>query len=217
MDFDNPITQSFSTGLAERSVSMELVERIRSGDRAAIGELLELHQDRLRRIVRARIGRSATSYFQSMDIVQQTYLVACRKLPDFKPRGPGSTLHWLGRLAERQILDAMRWHQADKRDARQNRSIDVRDSAGEQAFELPGRDMDPGKRLDDQELAKHIDEAVQGLTEQQREVVLLRWYCGETDWRELADELGNNVKALKQLERRAMMSVAEHLQRRGYG
>lgn len=83
-----------------------LARRARKGDRQALNRLLERHQERVYRIVRIRMGARLRAALEPSDIVQETFLVAARRIGDFEPRGRDSVVQWLARIAEHQIHDA---------------------------------------------------------------------------------------------------------------
>ena len=96
--------------------SLELLRRARDGDERALGVLLLRYQDRLRRIVRILLGPRLRELEESMDVVQETYLVALREIGTFEPRSHGAILGWLTAITRNRIGDAWRKETAQKRD-----------------------------------------------------------------------------------------------------
>jgi RNA polymerase sigma-70 factor (ECF subfamily) len=92
-----------------------LLTRAMDGDRDALIDLLEA----LGPYVRARIVPKITGHlrtsFDEDDVMQITYIEAVTKLDRFKGGGVGGFLAWLTRLAENNLIDAIRMLEASKR------------------------------------------------------------------------------------------------------
>jgi RNA polymerase sigma-70 factor (ECF subfamily) len=188
---------------------MYLVGRAQDGDREALDHLLERYQDRLRRIVRVRLGQRLSGHVEIMDIVQETCEVAARRIQNLELHSPASILHWLSRIAENKIHDAYNYHFAQKRDRRRDQRIDAaRDdesTAGPPA--LQGSTTLPDERAWKKELREILDDALSTMPDDQREVILQRDYCG-ADWEQVAEALGrDNVHAAQELHRRAWIRL----------
>ncbi len=193
--------------------SLELLRQARAGDRAALGELLERHRERLRRIVRLRMGAGLRGVLDSVDLVQETYLAATRGFPGFEGEARGSLIHWLARIAENQVRDAADRWSAQRRDHAREISLGGQGSASGEAREAPGRDPTPSEEAGARELRELYDACVAELAPNHREIVLLRDYelC---EWPEVAARLGAGVHAAQELHRRARLRLAEALERR---
>jgi DNA-directed RNA polymerase specialized sigma24 family protein len=86
--------------------SLDLVLRAQGGDQASLNRLCERYYDRVRRIVRLRLGSRLRESVDSGDILQETFLAAVRSIENFEMREEASLINWLSRLAERQIITA---------------------------------------------------------------------------------------------------------------
>ncbi|MFZ4575797.1 MAG: RNA polymerase sigma factor [Phycisphaerales bacterium] len=97
------------------------LERALSGDRDAVVALLEALAPR----VRGRLAAKITGGYQSMidvdDVMQITYLEAFLKLKRFTKGDSSAFLAWLTRLAENNLIDAIRAIDAAKRPGPKNR------------------------------------------------------------------------------------------------
>ncbi len=206
----------------ELAESLELVRRGRQGDRAALNDLVLRYQDRVRRIVSIRIGSRLRGVLDSLDLAQDTWAAALRGLPDFEPRGHGSIIRWLARIAENQVLDAADRLHAARRDVRRERA---------------GSEADPGSRADSpsdaapavfpaapgptpsedasrRELRANYDACVARLDPVHRDVILLRDYA-MLEWTEVCEQLGRpNVHATQELYRRAQLKLGGLLRTR---
>ena len=106
MNAPDPLQTSFAEDLPDPTQSVDLLAQAQNGDQDALSALLDRYQGRLHRIVRVRLGARLRTRVESMDIVQEAYAVAMRKIGDLELRGPGSILNWLARIAEHKIHDA---------------------------------------------------------------------------------------------------------------
>ncbi len=205
----DPLQSSIDSDLPELTESMYLVGRAQAGDREALDNLLGRYQDRLRRIVRVRLGPNLSGHVEIMDIVQETCAVAARRIEHLELHSPASILQWLSRIAENKIRDAYDYHFAQKRDRRRDRRIDPqRDDESTAAHPaLQGSTTMPDERAWKKELREILDEALSLMPEDQREVILQRDYCG-ADWEHVARQLDRpNVHAVQELHRRAWIRL----------
>jgi len=195
--------------------SVELVHAARAGDGRALNELLARYGERLRRIVRVKMGAEARRAAESMDIVQETLAVAARKLGTFEPRDHASILRWLAQIAENQIHDLVERERAEKRDGRRTRSLEPADSQElRDRIEPAGREETPSLDLARRELEAVYDECVGELSDAQRELVLKHQY-EDASWDAIAAETGaTSANAAKEMHRRATVKLAELLRRR---
>lgn len=187
--------------------SLALLARARQGDEGALHELLSRYQDRLRRIVHIQLGGSALrQVHDSMDFVQETFLAALPKIRDLEPRSAASLLHWLSLIAINQIRDARDHQHAAKRDARRNVPLTALAASTSGSVQLPASDTDPGVAAARREVRALLDDAVAALPDDQRRVVVLRDYCGES-WERIAAELHRENGAARQLHQRAWIRL----------
>lgn len=192
------------------SESIGLIGRAQRGDQEAVAALLVRYEERLRRIVRIRMGARLRATMDSVDIVQDVFVAAANQLSQAEFKHSGAVLNWLACIAQRRLLDEKRRMHAIKRDIGRNRALD---------FELDGSSIgwapaDPGDSPSQvaarSELGELIDSTLCELDEPHREVILLRHYCGGA-WPEVASELGRSVGATQELHRRARMRLREKL------
>src|SRR5262245_29002800 len=91
-------------------LTLQLVRRVQSGDRAALQPLFERYYDRVRRIARVRLGAGLRQRMDSGDIVQETFIAALSGFDRFELRDEASLLQWLAVLLENRIRDAADWN-----------------------------------------------------------------------------------------------------------
>lgn len=202
-----PTTLPGSGEFPEINRSLELLARAKDGDHAALNDLFARYQDRLRRIVRIRMGAQVRCWFESMDIVQGTYAAAMEHLHEFEPRDTSSLLHWLSAIALNQIRGRARHAKAGRRDRRREVPLAPAGHSDSGGFDpAPPRSDDPVHDLWMEEVREILDDAVGKLPEDQREVVLLHDYYG-SGWEEIARNLDRSVQAAQQLHYRAWIRL----------
>jgi RNA polymerase sigma-70 factor (ECF subfamily) len=200
-----------SSELPSLEQSLELVRRAREGDRVALGELLTRYQDRLRRIIQIRLGPRLRGQIESMDIVQNAFVVAIRRLEDIELRDRASVLKWLTRVATHQLNDAVDRFGAQKRTGVTNLGTDRTSSEDRRRFEPSAADTPPDQAAARNEFRALLDEAVAALPERGREAVLLRDYH-DGEWEFVAREIGApSIEAAQRAYHRAWARLRETL------
>jgi RNA polymerase sigma-70 factor (ECF subfamily) len=166
----------------------ELLARIHDGHDAAVAELFSRHRDQLRRALALRIDPRLAPRVDVSDILQETYLEATRRLPDYLIKPAMPFYLWLRWLANEQLLMARRRHEADKRDiGREAIGLPV-DSSAQFMNGLIGRAPSPSHALAAEELADRLQAALQQLDVDEREIILIRHFEQMTN-REIAQLL----------------------------
>lgn len=187
--------------------SAELIARARAGDGVAWDELVQRHQERLLRIVRIRLGSGGLRRFlESADVVQETWRAALGGLGGARARDEDELARWLAAIATNEIRDQVDALRAARR------ARDREEPLGEDSLHQPAdAGVGPATRAEAAEVRDLLDQAVAELAPDDREVVLLRDYCG-ADWTAIAARLGRpSVHAAQQLHQRAWIRVRRRL------
>lgn len=99
-----------------------LIHRAVAGDTDALSALLERHGPYVRRRVAGQIPPRWRSVLSAEDVVQETYIDAFLDIGGFTPGVDGdSFVGWLITLAKRNLVDAIRMLEAEKRGGRRKR------------------------------------------------------------------------------------------------
>jgi RNA polymerase sigma-70 factor (ECF subfamily) len=178
-----------------RADDQELLTAVRSGDEAALRELLARHASSVFRFATKMCGNRD----DAQDVAQETLLAAVRGAKDL--RGAASFSTWLYAVA-RSFCIKMRRRR--KHEPREHASLD--DALAETAGGVTAPYEDAAAR----ELAAALDSAVGALEEKYREVILLRDVEGLSA-SEVAEVLGISVDAVKSRLHRARSAVRAHL------
>lgn len=174
------------------SVSMDLVQRIQDGDRAAWNELYERYHDQLLLSVRMRMGANLRRYLQSEDIFQSVALEAFQSLGRFEYRGEGSLERYLRTLVVNKLRDRADTFGADKRSGAVPLDPGTADS-------IPAR----APSYHDAERYERLERALKAMPEEQRELIVLRKLEGLSS-QEAAAHLGMSDDATRKAFSRAM-------------
>jgi len=201
--------------------SIELVQRAQGGDPVALDRLFERYYERVRRIVRLRMGRELRRSVDSGDILQETFQVAVRSFDSFQVRDEASLINWLSKLAERQVLSAAAHHRARKRDKRREVLIsdvgsrDASKAGSSMPMDLAASTTGPLEHLSAAEQTEIVEDCIRGLEEEQRELIILRDYAGAS-WDTVARETGRPSEAAARMAHsRAVIELAKRIRARG--
>ncbi|GJM23040.1 MAG: hypothetical protein DHS20C15_29550 [Planctomycetota bacterium] len=195
----------------EPDQTLQLVHRAQAGDREALDALFARYEDRVRAIVRMRLGRRLRQRVESGDILQNTFMAALEGLDRFEVRNEASFIAWLSRIAEYQIRDAADFHRAAKRDLDREQMLppgpEELGRLSEQGEHAPAAEA----LADDAEQRSLVEDCVAGLPEPQRELIILRDYVGAA-WKQIAEETGcPSADAARMRHATAMVALAKSL------
>jgi RNA polymerase sigma-70 factor (ECF subfamily) len=166
----------------------ELLSLARQGRDDALAELFRRHREPLRRALALRLGDRLARRVDVSDVLQETYLEAARRLPDYLSESAMPFYLWLRWLAREQLLMCRRRHLADKRDLGREAFCLPIDSSAQFVNGLVGREPSPSQAVAAEELAERLHAALQRLDDDEREIILMRHFEHLTN-REIAQLL----------------------------
>jgi RNA polymerase sigma-70 factor, ECF subfamily len=184
----------------------ELLRRSAAGDGDARGALLLRHRGRLRRMVAVRMDQRLAARIDPSDVVQEALAEAGRRLDDYLRERPLPFYPWLRRLALERLVDEHRRHlRAARRSVAREQAAPALadDSALQLAERLVAPGGGPSTQLRRQELADQVRAALGAMSEQDREVLVLR-FLEELSAREVGEVLGMSEAAAKMRALRAL-------------
>lgn len=153
-----------------------LLEQARAGDAEALEQLFRDHRAYLRRVVAAHIGRELRSRLDASDVVQETQMVAMKRLSDYLERRPAPFRLWLRQIAQDQLVMAYRRHiGAARRSARRQIALPDRSSL-QLARQLADCEPSPSQQVARAEQAQCVREALSRLSPPDQDVLVLRNY-----------------------------------------
>lgn len=183
MTLHPPRVDSESPGsgpLADAQPTLELLDRARRGDDAAVEGLLARHRAALRRLIDLRMDRGVRQRVDASDIVQDVLIEANRRLADYLANPSMPFRLWLRHMARDRLIDAHRRHRVAA-----SRSVDREipiQAGGEDSGSsdpvrgLADREPTPAEAATWRELERRFAEAVEQLDPQDRQIVLLRHF-----------------------------------------
>ncbi|MBW7472755.1 RNA polymerase sigma factor RpoE [Marinobacter sp. F4218] len=184
---------------SDSQTDLQLVRKVRNGDRAAFDLLVVKYQSRVASI----ISRYVYDSQEVMDLTQEAFVKAYRALDRF--RGDSAFYTWLYRIAVNTAKNYL-----ESRGRRPQGSADVVEAEN---FDDGGRLRDvasPERLLQREELQKALSEAITQLPEELRSAFLLREYDG-LSYEDIARILDCPIGTVRSRIFRARDAVDRHL------
>ncbi len=169
----------------------QLVERARHGDAEAFGSLFDLYHVAIYRYVASRVRQPA----EAEDLTQTVFMKALEALPRYESRGVPFA-GWLFRLARNAVIDFVRTR-------REHFDLDV--LAGHTDGE-----PEPIETVMTKVDIEAVGRALAGLTDEQREVIALRFFGGLSS-KEAAEAMGKQEGTIRGLQFRALVALRRQL------
>jgi RNA polymerase sigma-70 factor, ECF subfamily len=139
----------------------EVIERVKAGDTALYEIVMRRYNQRLYRVARAILHDDA----EAEDVMQDAYVRAYQYLHQYGGRAPFSA--WLTRIAVHEAL-------ARFRSRSRTEQLEEPGQDGEFSMHMVETSLDPEQNASRAELGQLLEDAVLGLPEQFRTVVMLR-------------------------------------------
>jgi RNA polymerase sigma-70 factor (ECF subfamily) len=161
--------------------TVDLLQRAKAGDAAALGELFAHYRDRLRKMVRLRFDRRVAGRLDPSDVLQEVYLDVARRFPEYAAEPVVPFYVWLRALTGQRLIDLHRQHLGAKmRDAGQEVSLYrgalPQASSASLAQQLLAGLTSPTQAAVLAEMQLQLQEALNSMDPMDREVVVLRHF-----------------------------------------
>ena len=195
--------------------TQQLVTQAQGGDDSALGQLCGVYAERVRRIVRFRMGPELRSQLESMDLVQEALIEAVKDLGDFAYSNDGDFLRWLSSIVENTIRDNVDRIHAAKRDVRRQVSLDKMAARADMLHAdagLPVVTTTPSVVLSLREELDRLEEAMDRLKPQYREVIVMAKIEG-LSCKEIAARQNKRPAAVAMSLSRAIVAVTNIFER----
>ena len=153
-----------------------LLNRYPSGDRGAISQLIGRHSNRVRDYIRMMVK----DHDLADDILQDTLIKVVRVIDEGRYADSGKFLSWVLRIAHNQVID----HFRSQRNAR---TVSEAESGYDVLGTLRFADATVEDRMVAEQIEADVRRLIDHLPEEQREVVMLRYYDG-LSFQEIADQ-----------------------------
>ena len=166
-----------------------------------IAEVVQRDESRLRSFIRKRV----LDIGDAEDVLQDVFYELTAAYRMMKPAEQVTA--WLYRVARNRITDLFR----RKKAVSLNDPVDDEDGARELEDLLPSPDAGPDAMYARGVLLEALDEALNELPEEQREVFVAHELMGRS-FKEISDETGTSVNTLLSRKRYAVVHLRERLQ-----
>jgi len=184
-----------------------LLKAARNGDESAFRILFDRHAAELQGRARRAIPASLRRRLSESDVVQDAFLVAFRRLGEFRETDADSFRAWLARILEWKLREARRRHLGT---ARRSVARDVTRGGRPASGEFPASGPSPSQVAAGHELEARVESAISRLAEDHGTVVRLvhsRGYSFEA----AAELMERSAEAVRKLYSRALAELAKDL------
>jgi RNA polymerase sigma factor (sigma-70 family) len=183
---------------SENDTSVELLARVRQGDREALDRLLHRYVPALRRWASGRLPRWARDIAETEDLVQDTVLKSLRRLDSFEFRHDGALQAYLRHAVMNRIRD-------ECRRVASRPHVDLIDDL------TPDQGLSPLEAAIGKEGVAKYETALQSLRDEDRQAIVGRVEMGYS-YQELAVMFGKpTADAARVSVSRALMRLADAL------
>lgn len=166
-----------------------------SGDRGAISQLIDRHSNRVRDYIRMMVKDRDLAD----DILQDTFIKAVRVIDEGRYADTGKFLSWVLRIAHNQVIDYFRSQKSTK-------TVNESESGYNVLGTLRFADASVEDRIVSEQIADDVRRLVDHLPDEQREVVMLRYYSG-LSFQEIADQTNVSINTALGRMRYALINL----------
>ena len=173
---------------------LEHVRRAAAGDEEALRTLFAAHRDRLKRMVHLRLSRRLAGRVDDSDVLQEAFVEAARKLPEYAQEPKLPFFLWLRHLTALKLAEVHRRHlgtqlrDADREVTLHRGGLPLADSVS-LAAQLLGTLTTPSQAAIKAETRLLVQEALNGMDPIDREVLALKHF-EQLSTTEIAEVLG---------------------------
>ena len=187
-----------------REEEYAVVERVRAGDTNAFEALVTAYQKQIYNLTL----RYVSSPEDAADLTQEAFLRAYRSLDSF--RGDSRFSVWLYRLTTNICIDFLR---SRGRGSASSLTVENEDEEIEE-LDVPDERFEPQKELERRELQRAVLDGLASLSEDAREIVVLRELQG-LSYAEIGERLGLEAGTVKSRLFRARKTLCDYLRESG--
>jgi len=185
-----------------QSYEAKLVEKLRSGDSAAMEEFYNIYRSRLYTLVFEQVDRDHAA---AEDLVQETFLAALGSLDKF--RGDSQLYTWLRSIAFHKLNDFYRCKLREPKPKESPPDFDAMKQLEQTGNDEPA----PLTVLESEEIRQSVHQALEDLPQDYQEVLVLK-YLEEMPVLEISQVMGRSPKSVEGLLSRARKAMRANLE-----
>jgi RNA polymerase sigma-70 factor (ECF subfamily) len=189
--------------------TQQLVTLAKDGDEYAMNQLCRVYADRVRWMVRLRLGAELRPKLESLDLAQDVLIHALKGLGDFTYTNDGDFLRWLSKITQNALRDNVDKLYTGKRDIR--KEVPLRDpdrTTGGRPFRIPEplETKTPSVIMSMKEDLSKLEKAIDKLKPEYRDVIILSKIEG-LSYKEIGKRIGKSPDAVRMLMPSAMAEL----------
>jgi len=172
-----------------------LLNNYLSGNREAISQLIERHSRRVRDYIYMMVKDRDVAE----DIFQETFIKAVRVIDEGRYADNGKFVSWILRIAHNQVIDYFRAQ-------RQNRNVNESDAG----YNVLGTLKFAERTVEDEIMGEQVEEQIRSLVDclpdEQREVVMMRYFSG-LSFKDIAEQTDVSINTALGRMRYALINL----------
>ncbi|MCA9148623.1 MAG: sigma-70 family RNA polymerase sigma factor [Planctomycetales bacterium] len=189
------------------------IETLRLGGQSALSQQFSVYRERLERMIEFRLDARLRGRIDPEDVLQETWIDAARRLPDYLATPQVSLYVWLRQLTYQSLINIQRRHFGQKRDPRQEFTLPQQHADATSysiAACLLGQHTSPSEALLRQEEWDRLQSVLSSMDPTDREVLALRHF-EQLGNNQVAEVLGISVTAASNRYVRALQRLSEFM------
>jgi RNA polymerase sigma-70 factor (ECF subfamily) len=192
-----------------------LLGEIVAGRPDAFDRLFDRHRGHLLGVIKQRISPALQARLDPADVIQETYIDAANQLPDYLARRPMPFRLWLRKTVQQRLTKLTEYHAAARRSHEREEPLPNRSSLL-LARRLVGIVPSGSREASRRERAHRVRQALQQLSDDDREILLLR-YLEQVSNQEIAVLLEIDATTAGRRIGRALLRLGRILHSMGIG
>ena len=193
----------------------QLHERLVAGDEGVLGELFDIHRERLWRMVQFRMDRRLAARVDADDVLQESFVNAASRVQHYLEDPTRSLFVWFRLIVAQTLVDVYRRHiGAEMRDAGREVSLQgmryPQATSVSLAAELLGSITSPSHAAQRAEVSEQLQQALKSMSDLDQEVIALRHFEDLTN-SEVSEVLGIQPTAASNRYVRALTRLKDVL------
>lgn len=191
--------------------SQRLLRAAEAGQSMALGQLLELFRNYLVSIAREEIRHEIRAKVNPSDLVQETFLEACRLFDQFHGSEGDEVRAWLRGILLNKLRDLhKRYFEVQGRQVGRERPLDEGESAEVPRLQIAHGHSTPSGQVVRQEQSQQLEKAIAGLPHLYQQV--LTWRTSESlPFAEIGRRLERSEDAARMLFTRALRQLQQEM------